>query len=43
LILPEAYARHAARWVELGATIVGGCCGIGPQHIKRIKQMLQEH
>lgn len=30
---PEAYHGFAARWVESGATIVGGCCGIGPEHI----------
>ncbi|KAI3429263.1 hypothetical protein D9Q98_005360 [Chlorella vulgaris] len=41
LILPEAYARHAARWVELGASIVGGCCGVGPAHIELIRRQLQ--
>jgi len=33
---PEDYARRAARWVERGATIVGGCCGTGPQHIRAL-------
>lgn len=33
IILPEAYAAHAQQWVEGGAAIVGGCCGVGPQHI----------
>lgn len=27
------YAELAARWVELGATLVGGCCGTGPAHV----------
>ena len=40
LVLPEAYARHAQRWVELGASIVGGCCGVGPAHIALLRQQL---
>lgn len=27
------YARMALRWREEGAQIVGGCCGVGPDHI----------
>jgi S-methylmethionine-dependent homocysteine/selenocysteine methylase len=34
-ITPEAYARYAAEWRRLGATVVGGCCGVGPRHIGR--------
>lgn len=33
---PDAYLRWARRWVEQGASIVGGCCGIGPEHIARL-------
>lgn len=29
----RAYAAEARRWIEAGATIVGGCCGTGPEHI----------
>ena len=36
IISPSAYAGHAASWVEAGATIVGGCCGIGPSHLKAV-------
>jgi S-methylmethionine-dependent homocysteine/selenocysteine methylase len=36
VVLPEAYAAHARRWVELGAGIVGGCCGVGPEHVARL-------
>ncbi|KAL4447443.1 hypothetical protein ABPG75_004662 [Micractinium tetrahymenae] len=38
LILPQAYARHAQRWVEAGASILGGCCGVGPQHIAEVRR-----
>ena len=27
------YALLAARWVDAGATVIGGCCGTGPAHI----------
>lgn len=30
---PEDYLVFAKRWREAGATIIGGCCGIGPEHI----------
>jgi S-methylmethionine-dependent homocysteine/selenocysteine methylase len=30
---PPRYLAWAQAWVESGATIVGGCCGIGPDHI----------
>jgi S-methylmethionine-dependent homocysteine/selenocysteine methylase len=32
-ITPESYLRFAQKWVQQGAKIVGGCCGIGPEHI----------
>lgn len=35
-VLPAEYARHARRWVELGARIVGGCCGTTPAHIRAL-------
>ncbi|MFM2600434.1 homocysteine S-methyltransferase family protein [Vibrio fortis] len=31
---PADYLVYAKRWYQLGATIIGGCCGIGPKHIK---------
>ncbi|HEX4846518.1 MAG TPA: homocysteine S-methyltransferase family protein, partial [Novosphingobium sp.] len=33
---PEGYLGWVRRWVECGARIVGGCCGIGPDHIAAI-------
>lgn len=32
-LTPEGYARFAAAWHAAGASILGGCCGIGPEHI----------
>lgn len=31
---PARYLEWARKWVAAGATMVGGCCGIGPQHIE---------
>lgn len=33
---PKAYADHAERWAGLGATIIGGCCEVGPAHIAEL-------
>lgn len=30
---PAAYLAHASDWADLGATIIGGCCEVGPDHI----------
>ncbi|SDX48427.1 homocysteine S-methyltransferase [Ruegeria halocynthiae] len=37
---PDAYARYAMGWVAQGATIVGGCCEVGPDHIKTLADSL---
>ena len=39
---PENYAAIAMGWVEQGATLVGGCCEVGPEHIALIAQRLKE-
>ena len=31
---PTAYLAWAKRWVASGANLVGGCCGIGAEHIR---------
>ena len=37
---PEAYADFALGWVDQGATIVGGCCEVGPAHISELSRRL---
>lgn len=32
-ISPEAYTKHSARWLDRGIHVIGGCCGIRPEHI----------
>lgn len=38
---PIAYVEMAKEWLELGADMIGGCCRIGPEHIKGIQQLLK--
>ena len=32
--VPEEYLAYAREWVACGATIIGGCCGTTPEHIR---------
>ncbi len=32
----DDYAVFVSRWVAAGATIIGGCCGMDPTHIKSV-------
>jgi S-methylmethionine-dependent homocysteine/selenocysteine methylase len=40
MISPEYFAAEAQEWLEMGARLVGGCCGIGPGHIRLLKERL---
>lgn len=35
-VTPEQMGEYAARFVGLGARIVGGCCGTSPEHLRQI-------
>ncbi|MBJ7537323.1 homocysteine S-methyltransferase family protein [Marinomonas transparens] len=37
-LTPPAYLTWVKQWNKDGATLIGGCCGIGPEHIKAISQ-----
>ncbi len=37
---PEDYAKHANHWLENGASIIGGCCEVGPTHISKLRQLI---
>ena len=41
-LTPEKYADFAMSWVEMGATIVGGCCEVGPSHISHLATRLRD-
>lgn len=35
---PPRYLKFVQNWLQRGAGIVGGCCGIGPEHIAAIRK-----
>ncbi len=39
-LTPSSYLNWARKWVQEGATLIGGCCGIGPEHISVLSQKL---
>ena len=39
-LTPAVYADYALGWVAQGATIVGGCCEVGPAHIAELARRL---
>ncbi|MBU2445237.1 MAG: bifunctional homocysteine S-methyltransferase/methylenetetrahydrofolate reductase [Bacteroidetes bacterium] len=38
---PEYMAEYAKRFIQTGASIVGGCCGTNPSHIRAIRKAVQ--
>jgi homocysteine S-methyltransferase len=37
-LTPAAYTEMSLQWLELGASILGGCCEVGPAHIEALAQ-----
>jgi S-methylmethionine-dependent homocysteine/selenocysteine methylase len=40
-LTPPNYLVWAQKWVDAGASMVGGCCGISPEHIGVLAQALK--
>lgn len=40
-VQPAAYAAHARRWRQRGATLIGGCCGTRPAHVAALAASLR--
>ena len=40
IIAPEDFAAAAMEWVSQGVELVGGCCGIGIEHIRALAKRL---
>jgi len=37
---PKLFVEMAKEWIRLGTDILGGCCRIGPEHIKSLGEIL---
>jgi S-methylmethionine-dependent homocysteine/selenocysteine methylase len=42
-LTPGEYLQHAITWADLGAQLIGGCCGTGPEHIRLLADRLAGH
>ena len=40
VITPEALLGHARGWLDRGVKVLGGCCGLGPEHISLMREEL---
>jgi methionine synthase I (cobalamin-dependent) len=40
LASPEYLGEYAKHYIQAGANIIGGCCGTGPDHIKRMRNAI---
>lgn len=40
---PDLFVGMAREWLASGADILGGCCRIGPDHISRIRDLLESN
>lgn len=39
---PEEFASCGKKLVEAGASIIGGCCGTTPEHIRALKEAVKD-
>ena len=39
---PKTYADFVDGWIKQGATIVGGCCEVGPAHVAELAKRLRQ-
>ncbi len=40
LASPEYFAEYAKLLIQSGANVIGGCCGTGPEHIKKMRSAI---
>ena len=41
-ITPQALKTAAKLWVTAGASVLGGCCGVGPEHIRAMASIKED-
>lgn len=39
----ERYSALARGWIDRGATLLGSCCGTGPEHIRALRAEIEAH
>lgn len=41
-VSPDQFAEFMRRIAEMGAAIIGGCCGTTPEHIRKMKELCRD-
>jgi S-methylmethionine-dependent homocysteine/selenocysteine methylase len=41
-LAPQDFTALATMWIDAGASLLGGCCGTTPEHIRALRLMLSE-
>ncbi|MDQ3780454.1 MAG: homocysteine S-methyltransferase family protein, partial [Chloroflexota bacterium] len=41
-VTPATYAEIASAWLDLGAAIIGGCCGTTPAHTAALRYLIDQ-
>jgi len=41
VIPADEFLRFATQWVDSGVQVIGGCCGLSPEHIAVLKPLKQ--
>jgi S-methylmethionine-dependent homocysteine/selenocysteine methylase len=41
IIKPDELVQVSQHWIDSGVRMVGGCCGLGPEHIAALRQALK--
>ncbi len=39
---PDVLLEEARRWHEMGARVIGGCCGTTPEHIAAFAKLRED-
>jgi methionine synthase I (cobalamin-dependent) len=40
---PDEFGQHVPALLDAGVNIIGGCCGTGPEHIRRVAALVKSH
>ncbi|MCI8554802.1 MAG: homocysteine S-methyltransferase family protein [Clostridiales bacterium] len=40
---PDAFAAAMEPLLDAGAVLTGGCCGAGPEHLRRLRELIDRH
>ena len=40
---PDEFGHHVPALLDAGVNIIGGCCGTGPEHIRRVAALVRAH